>query len=218
MPEFYIQALNTDDAGAEEPSATRERLRGAFPPGATRRMTQLGMLTGAVLAPLAPREEEAVIYASRFGESRSLETYLDGFPSASPTLFQTSIHPSGVQQALIGRQAPCTQLFPLSGGEALVTQALLTAWLAGAERCLFCGGEERGTWLVEHGAASTESFAFAMALGRDPSGGPYIGRLRLEQVDGEGALPLRDWFSLLHQRRPFDGLVACGWRLCLEWR
>ena len=65
-------------------------------------MTVLGMLVGAALGDLRPGAEDAVVYATAFGESRALEAYLDSFPEASPTQFQTSIHPSGVQQALVG--------------------------------------------------------------------------------------------------------------------
>ena len=104
MFERYIQAVRTDDSGPEEPAATRERLRAAFAPGATRRMTQLGLLVGATLGPLEPAEDDAIVYASSYGESRALEAFLESFPFPSPTLFQTSIHPSGVQQGLIGRQ------------------------------------------------------------------------------------------------------------------
>jgi hypothetical protein len=50
MLERRIQAVNTDDPGAETPAGTRERLRGRFPAGATRRMTTLGMLVGNALA------------------------------------------------------------------------------------------------------------------------------------------------------------------------
>ena len=80
MLERCINALNVDDAGCEDVAATRERLRGAFPPGAVRRMTQLGMLVGSALAPLSPTESDSIVYASRYGESRSLEAYLDSFP------------------------------------------------------------------------------------------------------------------------------------------
>src|SRR5262245_32828036 len=97
--ERYISALSVADAGDEEPAVTRERLKDRFARGATRRMTQLGMLVGAALEELVPQPDDAVVYASAFAETRALEGYLDSFPSASPTLFQTSIHPSAVQQA-----------------------------------------------------------------------------------------------------------------------
>jgi hypothetical protein len=216
MLERYIQAIRTDDPGLEEPAATRERLKGSFAPGAVRRMTQLGLLVGAAVGELAPTEDDTVVYASAFGEGRALEAYLNSFPAASPTLFQTSIHPSAVQQVLIGRQRSVREFFPLSGGPYLAGQAVLTVLLAPAPRVLLCGGEERGTWLVEHGATSAITFAFALALTRTPDA-TTIGRLALAPVEGTGALPLAAWFELLHRRQPFTGVVAPGWQLLLEW-
>src|SRR3954462_11310267 len=154
MLETYLHALSLADAGQEDPAVTRDRLKDRFPRGATRRMTQLGLLVGAALDDLGPRADDAVVYASAFAETRALEGYLDSFPSASPTLFQTSIHPSAVQQALIGRQHAVGEFFPLTGRGHLVMQALQAALLSPAPRVLVCGGDERGTWLLEQRAAS----------------------------------------------------------------
>src|SRR5947199_274737 len=73
--------------------------------------------------------DDALIYASTFAETRSLEDYLTSFPTASPLLFQTSIHPGAVQQVLIGRQQPVGRFWPLTGRRRLVEHALLTALL-----------------------------------------------------------------------------------------
>jgi hypothetical protein len=238
MLERYIQDLRTDDPGAETPAATRERLKGRFAPGSTRRMTLLGMLVGAVLGDLQVAEEDTLAYVSAFGEGRALEDFLTSFPSASPTLFQTSIHPSGVQQGLIGRQRSVRELFPLAGGGRLALQGLLTAMLAPAPRAVLVGGEERGTWLVDANAVSDRTFAYALALTRAPGPSP-LGRLVLRRVDGGGCpgpseaadaagLPLTGdalkgglshsaWFELLRRRQAFAGLVAEGWSLELDW-
>src|SRR3954469_10215370 len=154
MLERYIHGLSVADIGDEDHAATRERLKGRFPRGATRRMTQLGLIIGAAIEELGPRADDAVVYASAYAETRALEGYLDSFPSASPTLFQTSIHPSAVQQALIGRQQAVNEFFPLTGRAHLVAHAVQTAFLSPASRVVVCGGEERGTWLLEQKAAS----------------------------------------------------------------
>jgi len=211
-----ITALHTIDPGPEDPAATRARLKDAFPAGAARRMTQPGMLVGAALEALGPRPHDAIVYASQFGEGRALEAFLDSFPAASPTLFQTSIHPSGAQQGLIVRQRATAELFPIAGSPAQVGQALLAALLSPALRVLVCGGEERGTWLTEHRAASDRTFAFALALSADETTAAP-GHLALESRDGAGTLSLAAWFDLLHARRPFAGFVAPGWHLRLEW-
>lgn len=216
MLERYLHALSLADPGDEDPAVTRERLRDRFPKGATRRMTQLGLLVGAALDDLAPRAEDAIVYATGYGESRALEAYLDSFPSASPTLFQTSIHPSAVQQAMITRQHPVGEFFPLTGRGNLVAQAIQTALLSAAPRVLLCGGEERGTWLLERGVASPRTFAFAMALGTEPAGS--LARLALASgAGGAEEFPFSSFFDVLARRENFNRVVGAGQRLTLDW-
>lgn len=219
MFERWITALHTEDAGLEEPAATRERFKDRFPKNATRRMTQLGLLVGASLEPLTPAETDTLVYASAFAESRALEGYLDSFPSASPTLFQTSIHPGAIQQALIIRQQAVRQFFPLTGGARLPAQALQTALLAETPRVLLCGGDERGTWLLENTAASGRAFAFALALTRSPK--DALARLTLTRADtassAEAPFDLPAFFDVLHTRRAFAGEIAPSFRLTLDW-
>ncbi len=216
MLERFINARHTADPGQEDPAATRQRLKDSFPAGAARRMTQLGMLVGNAMEALQPRAADAIVYVSRFGESRALEAFLDSFPAASPTLFQTSIHPSGVQQGLIARQRATPEVFPMAGSPAQVGHALLAALLAPAARSIVCGGEERATWLTERRAASERTFAFAIALEAAPTGST-LGHLRLEPREGAGTLELEAWFDVLHGQRAFTGFVAPGWHLTLNW-
>jgi hypothetical protein len=217
MLERHIQMLVTDDPGDEAPAATRERLKGDFPPGATRRMTTLGLLVGSALARVEPGEDDALVYATGYAESQALEAFLNSFPTPSPTLFQTSIHPSAVQQLMIGRQRPVRELMPLSGGPLLAFHGLRASLLSPSPRSVLCGGEEKGSWLLAHGLASNRTFAFAAALTRE-AGALSIGRVRIARDAGEGSLALPEFFDLLHRRTPFDGMIAPGWRLGLEWR
>ena len=152
-------------------------------------MTTLGLLVGNALAELGPGPDDAIVYASGYAESRALEGFLDSFPTPSPTLFQTSIHPSAVQQLMIGRQAPVREFLPLSGGARFAFHALRAALLSPAPRVLLCGGEERGTWLLERGLASARTFAFAAALSREAAPGA-VGRVRLSRAGGDGELGL----------------------------
>lgn len=216
MLEATITALQTLDPGTEGPAETRQRLKDQFPAAAARRMTQLGMLVGCALEAVAPGPEDLLVYASCFGESRALEAYLDSFPTPSPTLFQTSIHPSGVQQGLIVRQRPTREVYPIAGSPAQVGQALLACLTAPVPRAILCGGEERATWLTERRAASERTFAFAIALGRTNSA-TALGRLVLQPTEAGGTLALPAWFDLLHERRSFDGSVAPGWHMQLSW-
>jgi hypothetical protein len=218
MPERFIQLVRTEDPGDEEPAATRERLKDQFPRGVTRRMTQLGLLLGAVLDGPILAGGEPLVYASVYAESRALEGYLESFPAASPTLFQTSIHPSAVQQVLIGRQQSVAQFFPLTGRAHLAGHAVQTALLAGAARVILCGGEERGAALRDWGAASDRAFAFALALTTGPEGA--LGRLALAPTDDAteaAGLTLPEFFDALAARRPLDCAAAPGLRLTLAW-
>lgn len=224
MPEAWITALHHEDAAAESAAETRERFKALFPAGATRRMTQLGITLGATLQPLAPVETDTVVYASSYAETRALEAYLDGFPAPSPTLFQTSIHPSSVQQNLIQRQQAVRQFFPVTGGENLAAQALFVALLADTPRAILCGGEEKGDWLLEHKRASDRTFAFSLALSTDPTGA--LGHISFSAADSVAPssvvpsfvpLSLPVFFDHLRDRRPIDSLVLPGRRLVLRW-
>ena len=218
MLERYLHALSLADGGSEDIAATRERLKERFPRGATRRMTQLGMFIGVALDDLGPRDGDAVVYASAYGESCALEAYLDSFPTPSPTLFQTSIHPSAVQQALIGRQHPVGEFLPCTGRRHLVAHALQAAVLSPAPRVLFCGGEERGTWLLERGIASDRTFALALELRTDPEGAQ--GRLAIAPAPETAPvemLPLPEFFAALRGRQSIDQIAAPGLRLSLTW-
>jgi hypothetical protein len=218
MPERYLHSISVADVGLEALAATRERLRDRFPPGATRRMTQLGLLVGMALDKMAPRADDAVVYASAYAETRTLEGYLESFPAASPTLFQTSIHPSAVQQALINRQLPIGEFFPLTGRAHLVAHAFQTALLSAASRVLLCGGEERGTWLLERGIASDRSFAFALALTQTAENS--LARISLDNVPADTKaveFTLPELFDVLAARRPVDCVAVPGIRLTLQW-
>jgi hypothetical protein len=117
---------------------------------------------------------------------------------------------------MIGRQQPVRELMPLSGGSLLAFHALRASLLSPSPRSVLCGGEEKGSWLMEHGLASVRTFAFAVALGRDAPAAA-AGRVRLSRERGDGSLGLPAFFDLLNKRTPFDGMIAPGWRLGLEW-
>jgi hypothetical protein len=218
MLERYLHALSMVEADAEDLAATRERLKDRFPRGATRRMTQLGLLVGSTLADLVPRPDDALVYASAYAETRALEAFLESFPAASPTLFQTSIHPSAVQQTLISRQSPIAEFFPLTGRAHLVAHAIQTALLTGAPRVLICGGEERGTWLLEQNAASDRTFAFAFSLTSESAGAQARVILAMAPTGAEAReFTLPQFFDALRDRAPIDEVAAPGLQLKLAW-
>lgn len=179
MIERFVHHVHVERPALTETAIeARERLREKFQRSALRRMTHLGLLLGASIEGVALTPADALVYATTYAETRALEDFLTSFPAASPLLFQTSIHPGGIQQVLIGRQQPIARLWPLAGRVRLVEQALLTALLEPAERVVLAGGEERGTWLLEKAMASERAFAFAVEFKGESTGA--VGRVRFE--------------------------------------
>ena len=217
MTERFFHHLSVERPAVTETAVeARVRLAGLFPRTALRRMTHLGLLVGAALdgVPLGP--EDALVYATTFAETRALEEFLLSFPAASPLLFQTSIHPGGVQQVLIGRQQPVGRLWPLAGRTRLVEQALLTALLEPAAHVMLAGGEERGTWMLEQKMAAPRAFAFAAMLTRERAGA--VGRITMNPgATIDDACPaLEEFATALADRRPL-GWRGAGGSWTLEW-
>jgi hypothetical protein len=83
---------------------------------------------------------------------------------------------------------------------------------------LVCGGEERGTWLLEQKAASDRTFAFAFALTPEPAGA--IARLTLAPAaDGAAAeaFPLARFFDQLVARSAFAFTTPAARRIEWTW-
>lgn len=218
MLERFLHHAKAEHAvDAEDAAAARVRLGDRFPRAAVRRMTHLGMLLGSAAHGVEMSASDAIVYATSYGETRALEDYLRSFPTPSPLLFQTSIHPSAAQQVLIGRQQPVARLWPIASRARLVEQAMLTALLEPAERVLLLGGEERGTWLLEHGVASEHSFAFAVLATRNAEGA--MARVAFEEgSDVDDAPPsLEELCNAIAARRRLSWRGAGGaWSL--DWR
>ncbi len=199
-----------------------------FPPNAARRMTHLGLLLGEVMRefPIAP--EDAVVYATTFGETVATGRYLESFPAASPLFFQTSIHPSAIEQVLINRGCPVRELTPLAGQPDLSAQAAMTALLTPGGRVLLTGGEEVGTWLRQLDAASNVGFGFALELG-DTSSTHAVGELcwhgtggettRLTERAASSAVEgdLHELFFAVRERRPLRCASPAGGEIQLSW-
>lgn len=215
MTERFIHHLRVERPASSETAAeARERLREKFPRTALRRMTHLGLLVGSALEGVSLGVEDALVYATTFAETRALEDFLGSFPAASPLLFQTSIHPGGVQQVLIGRQQPLARLWPMAGRARLAEHALLTALLEPAARVAVAGGEERGTWMLEQNMAAARPFAFALVLTRERAGA--AGRIAFTPgPQPDGVCPaLEDFANSLADRRPLEWCGAGGaWSL-----
>ena len=173
MHKLYLQSLEARFPDPDNEEAALAELAASLPKRAARRMSTLGILLNSVLEPSAsvPDGETTLIYATSYTEAGALETYLESMPYASPTAFQTSIHPGGIEQALILRKQPVGPFFPLAGNaSSLSLQMLKAAFTAHTPRILLCGGEEKGGWLREFGVAYPRSFAFSLLLSREKAG------------------------------------------------
>ena len=214
--------------GAVPPERLRELAKN-FAPNAARRMTHLGLLLGETLREMPIDPDAAVVYATTFGETVATGRYLESFPTASPLFFQTSIHPSAIEQVLIHRGCPVRELTPLAGQPDLSAQAALTALLTPGRRVLLTGGEEVGTWLRQLDAASNVGFAFALELGEADAMDGAVGELSW-QAEGGRALPgyerpassavegdLHALFFAVRDRRPLRCLSPAGGEIRLGW-
>ncbi len=200
-----------------------------FPPNAVRRMTRLGLMLGATLRDFVIDPEDAVIYVTTFGETITLARYLESFPTASPLFFQTSIHPSAIEQVLINRACPVRELTPLAGQPDLSAHASLAALLTPGNRVLLTGGEEVGSWMRQLDAASNVGFAFALELGSFAQGDddePPVGAVgELHWSEEEGvpvnapAAPgdLRELFDAVQERRRMQLPSPSGGEITLTW-
>jgi hypothetical protein len=218
MTERFIHHASVERPPSNETAVeARVRLGHKFPRTALRRMTHLGLLAGAALDGVPLGADDAVVYATTYAETRALEDYLRSFPTASPLLFQTSIHPSAIQQVLIGRQQPIRRFWPMTGRRRLIEAALLAALTEPAARVVLAGGEERGTWLLEHNMASDRAFAFALMLTREPAGAH--GRVGFRPAVGatDEPPPTLDVFATALAERQSLHWLGAGGEWTVKW-
>ncbi|MDP0501359.1 MAG: hypothetical protein Q7P63_14795 [Verrucomicrobiota bacterium JB022] len=183
-----------------------------------RRMSGLGMLLHRVMEGIDIGQHPRVIYTTTYTESRFIERFLESFPQPSPMMFQSSIHPGGVEQVLIQRQQAVRDFIPLAGQEGLIASALDHALLPDGVPVLWLGGEERATWLTELELASDHSFAYALALSDKPEGA--LGEIRWERESETTDTQLLlhpAWFQALAARESGVWNLPEGGTLHLQW-
>jgi hypothetical protein len=216
---FAIEAVHYVDGGMHDLAAdARARYKDELPGRATRRMTHLGMMVRLCIQKLQVVESTPVIYASAFAESESLEKFIDSFPGASPAMFQSSIHPSAVEQALIPQKSSIDRFYPITSDENLAGKALENCFLLSGDEVVLVGGEERGTWLCEHELASDVSFALGVRLSRSSGG---IGRISLEKAKStelSSGMDLVSFANAMDRRESIriPSYALDAW-ICIDW-
>ncbi|MCC5835278.1 MAG: hypothetical protein JJU20_11125 [Opitutales bacterium] len=221
MLEKYIQYCRVWLPQATDAAARDVELKDRIPRRSARRMSQLGKVAYWLLDPFPPSEADALIYGSTYAENRALEKYIAGLPdAASPTLFQTSIHPSAVQQALIARSQPLRSLMPMPGAAEGLFEKLCYAALHRPEgRTYVLLAEEAGEGLVEYGLASDTTWGIVACLSRDPAEAS-LGSVRwsAENTDTVFADGL-NWAEWLDDRKGSRcGTLPGGGQIQWRWR
>lgn len=210
-----VLRLPLDESAAE---ATLAAWRETLGRRETRRMSDLGLFLTAVLRDESFADDPALVYATTHTETRALEKFVDSFPFASPLLFQMSIHPGGAEQALISRQQPLTEFYPIGGIDHLLSHALMLAFTTSRPRCILLGGEERGTWLRERREASDHTFAWKGVLTDEAEGALAVVSWDPEATDRQRRLEHFEFFELLTRRKDFTwgeagmGAFTWGWK------
>lgn len=167
MNELFIKKVRIWVEPEDDDGAALAALAEVFGKRVTRRMTRLGMMVSAVLKDMSVTADSSIVYATIYAETCAIEKFLRSFPYPSPQLFQTSIHPSAVEQYLIQNRQPVREFFPLAGERTLLPRALDCVRLCTGETRILCGGEERGTWLRGTGISSELNYAWALELSTD---------------------------------------------------
>lgn len=222
MPEvLHIRrAAALVEATPDAAEARVEAHRDTLPRAQGRRMNPLGLALDLALEGDLPGANEPLVYISRHATLRAVEDFLKSFPHPSPLSFQNAIHPAGIEQCLVAKHASMGELIPVADDNLSGVAAALRATFHAPGRVRrFVGGEERGTWLRELGAAAGETYAFAITLTDDEEPGT-LGTISRDASSEENESPLTSlaFANAIAERKPLNfGLPGFG-RFVLTWR
>ena len=216
---FTIEAVEFIDGGCDRAEEARVTFKSHFPGRSARRMTHLGMMVGVCLQKVGIARETPIVFASTFAESASLERFIDSFPEASPAMFQSSIHPSSVEQALIPNKQAIDRFYPITSDRNLSGQILESAFLLAENEITLLGGEEAGSWLCEQRLASCQAFAFGMKLKRGGEGLGTVSLDRSSSIEGAACPSFPEFARALGERHNLriPSFALDAW-IRIEWR
>lgn len=189
----------------EDAAAGLEAVRDTLPRAGARRMSRAGLAVKSALGAESPAPGDAMIYASVFGMTATLEDYLASFPHPSPLAFQNSIHPAGIEQVLVMEKRAVGEFFPVAGEERLLAIAALeTIFRCVAPVRRLVGGEESGTWMSLAGCGNMRTFAYALTVSPDAEGA--IGKIvRTDAAAPDAETPGQSEFvEAIAARRPLN--------------
>lgn len=203
------------------PDALRAELSAHLPKLAIRKFSDSGLLMSRILHTLGASGDEPIVSASTFAESRSLEDFVDSFPTPSPARFQRSVHPSAIQQARVITNAPVGTFIPIAGQEGISVIAARTALTLDAPAVHLVASEECGTWSVGIHVGSATGFAFGLTIGEKVAGTEILGTIAWtpESVpDASGDTSLLSLHQAISERRsyrvghPDIGTITILWK------
>jgi hypothetical protein len=203
------------------PEELRSQLAAHLPKLAVRKFSESGLLASAALHSLCLGMEEPLVSVSTFAEGRSLEDFIDSFPTPSPARFQRSVHPGAVQQARVASNTPLRTYVPIAGREGVAIVAIRTLLtIAGPSAC-FLASEECGTWSVGIKAGSDIGFAFALRVEEEGTSNPVLGTIQWTPEFHSGA-PLDASLPTLYRavlsKRSYEAAHPDMGRVQIEWK
>jgi hypothetical protein len=202
MHRCYINSFVFHFLDPEDEPGTLPPCADKIPKRSRRRMSRLGILLSCVTDGLSLDADTTLVYGTTFTEANALETFLDSLPYASPTAFQTSIHPGGIEQALILKKQPVGAFFPIAGDQTLFAQMMKYPFTASTGKTAVCGGEEKGGWLRNFGVAHPVSFAFSLLFSESPDEAIGYCEWSPSAAPGEAWLPsIQEAVNRLHEDR-----------------
>lgn len=215
MNKLFLQQIQIAEPFQLLSREERKLFGEGLPAGSLRRMSSLGVMIYFLLKKMDLSDIQQVVYASRHGETNALEGYMDSFPHPSPVKFQTSIHPSSVQQVFIALQQSVPYFLPLAGAAHSILKALQIT-LTLQQNPLLILGEEPGSWLVDLDMAYPRGALCMMALSSDVSGA--VAELEWSAEETANFSPdLFEWINLLQKREnvqlsaPELGTLSMTW-------
>jgi hypothetical protein len=200
----------------------RAELSAHLPKLCIRRFSESGLQMARVLHELALGTDTPLVAVSSYAETRSLEEFIDGFPTPSPARFQRSVQPSCVQQTRVVDNAPLRTFIPLAGQDGVIVAAVRTALTLDTPSTCLAGVEESGTWSVPIETGSPFGFAFGLIVEREPSDPESVlGTLRWEPVAGapdSGPDTVPSFHEALRERKPLVLSHPDMGRIELSWK
>lgn len=201
----------------------RKAIRAKLPGSSARRFTDVSLAIAEAMEQIEMGPDDDIVFASSWGGTMGLETYLASFPNPSPASFQSAVHAGPLESVLVARKQPLRRLQSIGNlPQTLIPASLRALFQSDAATVHLIVAEEYNPWLHEHGLCGEHTFAGHLRLSKDQDHG-VLGRLTHQDPEAmdESATPplLSDAFcQQLRLRQPFRVGSACFGAFTLTWQ